>query len=148
MKTILTYMLALLGTAGLAQNSDIFGGGIGDGWAYGNHTQFTYDIYRGGSRDGWTSGTSDLTILSIIEQDAEAALKIFPNPTEGSISVVLGSVYNLVYVQISNAPGQCVFTRHYADTDRIMLDFDGEMGIYLVTIRYDGRISTFKIIKQ
>lgn len=148
MKKIYILMLVLLGTAGFAQNSPIFGGGIGDGFSYGYHMQWTNDIYVGGNGDGWSSGASSLTTLAVQEQDFSAGLKVFPNPTAGQLEIRLGQPATLINVEVSDLNGRIVMKKETSNSETVQILITGSAGVYIVKIIADGRTASYKIVKN
>lgn len=148
MKDIYKYMLILLGTAGFAQNSPIFGGGIGDGWHVANHVQWTNNIYEGGYGDGWSMDKSLFTTLAVEHQDFFKSTVAFPNPTSGVLQIRLTQPVSIMNVEVIDLAGRVIQKREFQDSELFTILIEGSSGIYLVRISAEGSEATYKIVKN
>lgn len=73
---------------------------------------------------------------------------LYPNPTDGEISIDLGAETPSVVVALTNMLGQEVSRKKYFNTSKINLTIEGEKGMYLVKISSDNQPVIFKVIKQ
>ena len=75
-------------------------------------------------------------------------LAVFPNPTKGEIVIDLGFYSNDIVAIIRNAYGQEITIQNFRNTERIMLNIDGEVGLYFIEIITPvGELIT-KVIKE
>lgn len=73
---------------------------------------------------------------------------IMPNPTTGRFTVTLSNPLNNGKVMLLNASGSVIENRKQSGS---ILSFDisnRSSGIYFVRIEYEGKVLTFKVIKQ
>jgi tmRNA-binding protein len=84
-----------------------------------------------------------------VENTFETTINVFPNPTDGKVSVLLGRDYDEIELSVRNAMGKLVFQKHYFNTNRIDLNLNVAKGIYLIELREtQGRRSLIKIVKE
>ena len=73
---------------------------------------------------------------------------IMPNPTTGMFTVILSSPLNNGTVMLLNASGSVIENKKQSGNT---LSFDisnRSSGIYFVRLEYEGKVLTFKVIKQ
>lgn len=131
-----------------AQNEFIFKGGSGDGWSYGSFQQPRNDIYSGGSGDGWASRATELTSLSVVENDFGAEFIAWPNPTSGAVMVSLGERYGNISIKVKDALGKTLSSDVYHDKQDVSLQLAGQNGFYFVEIVADGKAASIKVIRN
>ncbi|MEL6812078.1 MAG: T9SS type A sorting domain-containing protein [Bacteroidota bacterium] len=74
---------------------------------------------------------------------------VYPNPTQGHITLQLNESYQTVEVKIFNTLGQLVAVQKKLQTDKLKLQMPQIMGIYLAQIWVDGKESaTVRILKE
>ena len=96
-----------------------------------------------------TSACYAINTVGIVENTFETTINVFPNPTDGKLSVLLGTDYDEIELSVRNAMGKLVFQKHYFDTNRIDLNLNVVKGIYLLELRdTHGRRSLIKIVKE
>jgi hypothetical protein len=83
-----------------------------------------------------------------IEKNSLSNLTLYPNPTNGNITIDLGETKINVKAKLTNSVGQVVLTQNLGSTNFINLDLESSSGIYFLQIEADGEIITKKIIKQ
>ncbi|MBN2259468.1 MAG: IPT/TIG domain-containing protein, partial [Clostridiales bacterium] len=81
-----------------------------------------------------TSDCFNIIIESIIENNFGSDLILFPNPTEGLISIDLGFFYNNVNTIIKNISGQVISTNNFGFIREFNLSLEGPNGLYIVEI--------------
>ncbi|WP_181363969.1 T9SS type A sorting domain-containing protein [Algibacter marinivivus] len=80
---------------------------------------------------------------------ADKKIRIYPNPTTGTINLNLNKTYNNVNISVYNILGQTVLSNHYDDLDNTEFHILGESGLYFVKITGDNNLNTVKkIIKD
>ena len=96
-----------------------------------------------------TSSCITLTDLGITESDFGSNFKIYPNPTQGKVSIGLGKTYQNVNVQVLNSVGQVVATPvKTKSTDYIEFEITGERAVYFIRIETRGKSGLWKIVKD
>jgi hypothetical protein len=76
------------------------------------------------------------------------ALKVYPNPTNGELSIDLGSSYNNVSVIISNALGQVVQSQNFSNSNVLQIKISGEAGVYFIEVNSGGKRARLKVMKK
>jgi len=83
-----------------------------------------------------------------VAENHHTPVKLFPNPTTGSIDIYLGEEKYNVNLRLTNSIGQVVLAKDYNPTNHIYLDIDAPKGIYFLQIESNGENITRKIIKE
>lgn len=100
--------------------------------------------------DSWTSYSENCTnscLVGLKENDLPL-LSIYPNPTNGSITIDLEEMKSNIHLRLTNALGQVVLAEDYKSVNHINFDLDVPVGLYLLQLESDGKIITKKIIKK
>jgi hypothetical protein len=123
-------------------------------------TSQTYEVSGFGeyyvrvTENGCLSEPSNLiaiTDVSAVEQVLENfIIEIFPNPSEGYISVNLDEkIFGEWIVEVFSNQGKKVFANSYQHINSVLIDVSGfQKGIYVVRVVAGNEISTRKIIVQ
>lgn len=102
---------------------------------------FAVEVTQGGCVD-----TSICQSVSVgIEEINLNSLKVNPNPTQGEISISLGTNYPNVDIQIFDLVGNLLDSQSFYKIDEINLSIDGPSGFYLLDVIISGKKETFKI---
>ena len=100
-----------------------------------------------GSADIFVHKMSDA--VGIAKYPTENHFKLYPNPTQGVLTLEIGGTTQNVEVQVVNMMGQVLLNNTYRSTTKIDLTIPGPRGIYLVTVKkQEGRSETFKVVKD
>jgi len=83
-----------------------------------------------------------------LEDKLISDIKISPNPTNGEINVDLGSIYKKVQIKLFDLSGRLIIEKEYHDEQRFLLNLDEPSGMYILTILYDNKKATLKLIKE
>jgi hypothetical protein len=84
-----------------------------------------------------TVGTDELSFL-------EAS--IYPNPSQGEITISFKESMNDFSVNITDISGKSVFSEKYSNTSEVLVNLNGAQGIYLVQIQTNNGSSTERIV--
>ena len=77
------------------------------------------------------------------------ALNVYPNPTEGKITIDLGGFYQNVTLKLTNTNGQVVLSANHGSGRTFECLVPGPSGSYLLNIRTkEGKEAVVKIIKK
>ena len=95
-----------------------------------------------------TSACVAITTVGVIENAFGDALKVYPNPTDGEMSIDLGGNHTNASVIIRNALGQEVMRQSFNGSNILQLNVPGEVGIYFIEINADGKRATLKVLKE
>ena len=87
------------------------------------------------------------TSVSLVEVP-NSIIKIFPNPTNGSMTISLEEIMSIINLRLTNALGQVILTKNYESTNRINFDLDTPKGVYFLQVDIDGQVITKKILKN
>ncbi|MFG6686070.1 T9SS type A sorting domain-containing protein [Mariniflexile sp. HNIBRBA6329] len=80
---------------------------------------------------------------------AEESIKIYPNPTNGTLNLNLNKTYTQVNIGIYNILGQTVLSTYHDKLQDTELKLAGESGIYFVEIKGENNLNVVKkIIKK
>ena len=87
--------------------------------------------------------------LSIEQVNFDDSLSILPNPSNGQVTISAGQIFQELHVKILTITGQTMFKNKYNNTNKIVLSFEGNPGLYLIEIQNENGIkTTAKIIKE
>jgi hypothetical protein len=96
-----------------------------------------------------TSSCYQIVITGVGQNTFGSSFTVYPNPTNGDITLDLGANYNDATIRISNVLGQVVFNTKTNVTKTINLSIGGSAGLYFVEIiNPDGRTATLKVMKN
>ncbi len=100
---------------------------------------------------GTCTDTSDCYTVSttgIREDNANANIQLYPNPTKGNVTLKMTDVKNSV-VSVYNIMGEKVFDMNDITTTEVALPVEAlPAGIYFVKVRNDDHCRTIKLIKR
>ena len=96
-----------------------------------------------------TSACTNVTGLSITNNQFMDKVKLYPNPTNGPVQLDLGTIEEEVTVRIHTIEGKLIFDKNFEQTNLIDLNVEGFSGLYLITLRTaSGKTASFKLVKQ
>jgi hypothetical protein len=110
-----------------------------------NGTDYTFDVICNGKSlllngPGATLNTPNFGV----EQ-----LKIYPNPTNGKVTLKLNKNISEIDIEISNILGQVISNERFINTNTINLNIVGSPGIYFVSIKTsEGNSKIIKVLKK
>jgi photosystem II stability/assembly factor-like uncharacterized protein len=114
-----------------------------------------YNTYPNDCENDYDGEVEDYTIIinsataGIIENDFGNAFTLYPNPTNGKITIELGDLYNKVNVKITNLLGQTISNKEFLNANILNFEVKGSNGFYFVIIESsDGKKATIKVIKN
>lgn len=91
------------------------------------------------NENGFSTGIDNINDVSNIS--------IYPNPASSGIIMVSFNSHLNSQISIINAHGQAVISKEYLNKDNVTLDISSlPSGIYFITIKVDGGVTTKKII--
>ena len=102
--------------------------------------QLGNDVYPWGSFCDLSIGINEIN-------DITSAFNIFPNPTDGNITISLPKQSPFTNVTISNAFGQEMSQAKYSNQSRLELEIKGESGLYFVRVVEGDKIGVYKVVK-
>ena len=87
--------------------------------------------------------------VAVIENElTDASLRVFPNPTDGRVSIQFNSVQEHITLKITDASGRTIDSKRYDQVDLIEYELDGIKGIYFIEVSdAEGRRSLIRLLK-
>ncbi|MFK7786850.1 MAG: T9SS type A sorting domain-containing protein [Crocinitomicaceae bacterium] len=95
-----------------------------------------------------TSSCFDVSFASIDEMETELSAQLFPNPSNGNFTIVLGDITNDVSVQILDVSGRVVYEDDYTSVQGIPVSVDLKPANYIVLLKTAGSMETLRLVKQ
>ena len=86
--------------------------------------------------------------LGLIENGFPLKPIIYPNPTEGNISIDLRNNYNNIAIELSDILGRKIMTKSYNERQIFDLNIDKETGVYFLSIIADNKKVVFRLVKN
>ncbi len=96
----------------------------------------------------WGNGVFGATTLGIIKNDFGSNLLVYPNPTDGNLSIDLGAIYKFVEISFSDFSGKLIRSESFRQEQLINMPLKEPSGLYLMTIQADNRKALIKLIKE
>lgn len=107
---------------------------------------YAVEITQNGCVD--TSACYSVTTVNIDENNFTNAISIFPNPTNTSVSIDLGSKYESVAVSVFDINGKKIHSEAHSDCQQFKLECAHSPGVYFLTIQFDSQYTTYKVVKK
>jgi hypothetical protein len=101
--------------------------------------------------EGFCTDTSACEMVlntSFIENNLGTTLEVYPNPTNGNITINIGAVYSNLIVTVRNVMGQELQTKNYDSAQLINLTMDGDAGIYFVELKTNDKTAIIRVVKN
>jgi len=94
-----------------------------------------------------TSLCYSISILKILENTFEVIPILYPNPSDGELSLVLGKTYQNISIIISNIAGQQIASQSYQLSSLIQFEIKEGSGIYIIEINSrQGELARFQVL--
>ncbi len=108
---------------------------------------YAVEITQNGCVD--TSACHTITSVGIIENNFGNKLVVYPNPTNGNITVDLGASYASISTKIFGANGQLISTKKFENSRFLNLAIEKAIGYYLLEIVANNNTkAVIKILKE
>lgn len=107
---------------------------------------YAVEITQGSCVD--TTACYLVTSLGVIENNFGSEITVYPNPTNGLITIKLGEILNSISVTITDIGGKEVKQSIYKNTDMVEMYLNAQPGIYLLTIKSGDKRATIRLIKN
>jgi len=95
-----------------------------------------------------TSDCVNISTIGIIENSFDSQFTVYPNPTNGKLTIVSENEFSNVQLTVRNALGQAVVHKNYSSGHQIDLTLEGAAGIYFIEIIDGDTIARIKVIKE
>lgn len=87
--------------------------------------------------------------LGISNFDSKDTWSVYPNPTNGAITISLDKKYKEIDLSIYNALGQLIVSKKFREINSLNFTIEGLSGLYLVNLlTNDGKFTSKKIVKK
>ena len=88
-------------------------------------------------------------LTSIIIDNFNEEIELYPNPTSKSINLQLTNTYKTIIVHVRDLSGKLMATKEYTNTKQFNFEIDQSPGIYIVEISNQaGNSAKYKVVKQ
>ena len=84
--------------------------------------------------------------VGIKENEGEATINLFPNPTNNELTINLNNAGKQVEISITDVIGKIIYTTVLADTKLLLNTKDFAEGIYMVKVRTEEFSATKKLV--
>lgn len=96
-----------------------------------------------------TSECNVIDNLGLTDNDNDILVNMFPNPTNGNITISLNTVSQHIVVKVTNSLGQVIISKEEFNTTQFDIDLSQmSTGIYYIHINDGEKSNTQKVIKQ
>ncbi|MDW7692310.1 Ig-like domain-containing protein [Flammeovirgaceae bacterium SG7u.111] len=125
---------------------ELIEGEVGQSFTATENGSFAVEITSNSCID--TSACVEITTVGLAKNTFTTTLTLYPNPTDGLLSIDLGSLYNDIKVVIRSVSGKVISREGFKNTSEIKLELDSPSGIYLVEISSGDKQAVLKAVKQ
>ena len=147
-----------LGGAGFAFGRGIDLDSVGNIYTTG-HFQQTVDFDPGpGIFNLLSAGNDDVFVIklqsesntttSINEDSWDSKINLYPNPTNGSITIESERSFGNAIIAARNILGQEMFRKTCSSTNSISITLDGAAGIYFIELIHEDKHGVFRVVKN
>lgn len=95
-----------------------------------------------------TSNCYSISPVGFVENNFEQNIAVFPNPTDGFLSIDMGEAYHSLDVTMSSNDGKVIFKKNYKERRFIELKIEEPAGIYFFVVSSGGKKAVIKVIKE
>ena len=95
-----------------------------------------------------TSICYTITGVGILENNFDSDIVLYPNPTNGKITVNLGEVLDQFTVKILDLEGRVISESNYKNTEEFEMNIDASAGVYLMTIYSNKQMAVIRFVKD
>ena len=96
-----------------------------------------------------TSACIAINNVGIIENSFVNIPKLFPNPTNGNLTLVLDNIYDDITIKIRDVNGKMVSTKNYRSTQNISFELKEARGVYIIDVsNNEGNSAKLRVIKK
>ena len=75
-------------------------------------------------------------------------IRLYPNPTRGSLELDLKQEYQQIVITIINISGQSIAEQHFNNQSAVQFELPAPAGVYFMAINADNRKTVIKVIKN
>jgi hypothetical protein len=95
-----------------------------------------------------TSACFAISTVGIYEQAFGANIQMYPNPTTGSLQIVLDKTFANLKVKVRTIEGKLIDNFEVDNQQNIELELTGAAGIYMVELEHQGGRMVAKVVKR
>ena len=88
------------------------------------------------------------SLMALYENNLLLTPIIYPNPTDGKLTVDLKSMYKDITVKLNDALGRELFTKFYSEGRELYFKINEPSGVYFLTIVSENRKLVFRLVKN
>lgn len=111
-----------------------------------NNGDYAVAINSNGCSD--TSACYTITNVGIMENGFGNGLRLYPNPTNGNLSINLGETYHTVAISITDLNGRLIQSKAYIESQLLSLKLEEPAGVYLLVIKSGDNKAVIRLIKK
>jgi hypothetical protein len=113
----------------------------------GSSGSYAVEVTQSGCTD--ISACTEITIVGEIENSLEKQLMVYPNPTQGKITIEFEDTQEFLILRLMSATGQVIEKRTVRNSGKVELDIQGPAGFYFMEISdRQGHKAVLSILKQ
>ena len=94
-----------------------------------------------------TSACTLISGLGIKENGFNLKTRLYPNPTEGIVTVVFDKEYSDIHIAIKDVTGRVLGMGNYINAKMISINLQQTTGVYFIEISTESEKAVFKILK-
>jgi hypothetical protein len=87
-----------------------------------------------------------ITSVGLLENDFGTGLVVYPNPTDGKLSIDLGSDYPMIHTTLTDITGKVVQSNTFEGGQLLDLTLEAPSGVYLLNIETNEKKATIRLI--
>lgn len=95
-----------------------------------------------------TSSCTEVNQVGIIENSFEASLSVFPNPTDGQLSIVLGKPYENLQLELTDLSGKNIWNQSFTQNSVIDLEINEPAGAYILILTSGSERAMLRLVKK
>lgn len=127
-------------------NYSIINGETGQSFNASQNGNYAVEVSQNNCTD--TSACYTVTSVGIVENSFSNEIKVYPNPSEGFITVDLGETISEFHVGIIDINGKLIRQSTFKNTKIFELDLDVMSGIYILSINSGNNMAIIRLIKN
>ena len=119
---------------------------------YGKGTDMYFKVFAVGQNNDTTETyrfhykvQNGLNVNSVIENNFESEITLFPNPNSGQFKVNLGAYYENARLQVFDVSGKQVYSK-MVNGEQIEVDFKSVTGDYVLQVTSDDQVAKLKFV--
>ncbi|MBT5402582.1 MAG: T9SS type A sorting domain-containing protein, partial [Crocinitomicaceae bacterium] len=95
-----------------------------------------------------TSSCYFVSIITSLNNEFANKIILFPNPTNGQLSIALDKVYPVIILRITSLKGELIQKNKYKNTALLEINLEEPPGVYNVTIEADSQKANIRLVKD